>query len=183
MRNVSLSVGGTPLGLAPTWAYPKGEKLGYFLVPYYKLTVTGTNAKGVATASAFPVLRFGVMSRDGVKVESVGLAQRQTHTIKAWIPTYRVHSAVSLENGAWQVYDNFLIHDGPDSLSQVFATIGCVEIMGPSGFVKFNDLLISLAGSSAKSRDGQLADIGKSGRLTITYEQAARPAVKKYTGP
>lgn len=79
----------------------------------------------------------------------VGLADHQTHIIKAWLPNYRVHSARSQENRAWQVYGNFLIHDGPDNPTELFATIGCVEVMGYRGFVKFNDLIISLSGPKA----------------------------------
>jgi hypothetical protein len=99
--------------------------------------------------------------------------------IKAWIPTYRVHSALSPENGAWQVYDNFLIHDGPDNPTELFATIGCIEVMGNRGFVKFNDLIISLSGPKAASRPEQLLEIGRAGRMSITYESATRPSLKK----
>ncbi len=179
MRNVSLRVGGISLGLTQSWAYPKGDQKARYLIPIYRLTASGTDSKGVALSKDFPVLRFGVMCDDGKTVQSVGLASKQTHTIKAWVPSYRVHSALSLENGAWQVYDNFLIHDGPDTLAEVFATIGCIEIMGPNGFVKFNDLMIAMAGPVSKSRNAQLAEIGASGRITITYDAATRPAVIK----
>jgi len=109
----------------------------------------------------------------------VGLADHQTHIIKAWLPNYRVHSARSQENRAWQVYGNFLIHDGPDNPTELFATIGCVEVMGYRGFVKFNDLIISLSGPKATSRDQQLIEIGRAARMSITYERASRPPLKK----
>ena len=141
--------------------------------------VQGHDGKGTVQKVHFDVLRFGVHCPDGKTATVVGLADHQTHVIKAWLPTYTVHSAHSTEDGAWQVYDNFLVHDGPDNASEVFATIGCVEIMGPRGFVKFNDLIIALSGPKAKNRDDQLAEIGNAGNISITYERATRPPLKK----
>jgi hypothetical protein len=167
------------MGKQRTWAYREGLALGAYLIPIYNCVVEGTSESGVKIKVPFNVLRFGVQCEDGKTAHVVGLADQQTHVIKAWIPTYRVHSAQSVENGAWQVYGNFLIHDGPDDESELFATIGCIEIMGKSGFVKFNDLVISLSGPKAKSREEQLHEIGQSGRMSITYESAKRPALEK----
>jgi hypothetical protein len=97
------------------------------------------------------------------------------------LPQYRVHSAPSGEDGAWQVYGNFLIHDGPDHPGEIFATIGCIEVMGPRGFVKFNDLILRLAEPPGTHRDQQLVHVGQSGQLSITYAPAARPPLKKKT--
>jgi hypothetical protein len=179
MRNVYLSIAGDPTGEQRTWAYPKGQSLGEFLVPVYSCYVRGVDAKGNAVREQFDVLRFGVQSKDGMTARVVGLADYQRYIIKAWLPKYRVHSAASSENGAWRVYDNFLIHDGPDDPTELFATIGCIEVMGPSGFVKFNDLIISLAGPKATNRPQQLAEIGRARRLSVTYEKAVRPPLKK----
>jgi hypothetical protein len=181
MRNAALRVGASPIGEGKTWAYPDGKKLGLFLIPAYVLTVLGSDKSATAVTEKFPVFRFGIHCTDGKTASVVGLAEQQTHTIKAWIPTYIVHSAASTENGAWQVYGNFLIHDGPDDDTEVFATIGCIEIMGPKGFVKFNDLLISLMDPPGATRDERLKAIGSSGKLTITYDRASRPALKKAT--
>jgi len=51
--------------------------------------------------------------------------------------------------------------------------------MGPLGFLKFNDLLISLMDPPGNHRSHKLVAIGRSGQLTITYERAIRPALKK----
>lgn len=179
MRKVMMGVGGAPQGEVKTWAYPAGQSLGVYVVPVYTLTVSGTAGNGRSVREQFNVLRFGVQSTNGKTASCVGLAEYQSHKIKSWIPTYRVHSASSKENGAWQVYGNFLIHDGPDDDTELFASIGCIEIMGRQGFVKFNDLILSLAGSTAPSRAAQLAEIGRSGLLSITYERAVRPTLKK----
>ena len=179
VRKVKIFIGGAPIGKQVTWAYPKGAELGNYLVPIYNCDVHGRNDSGTKIKESFNVLRFGVHCKDGKTATVVGLAEYQTHVIKAWVPTYRVHSAQSLENGAWQVYSNFLIHDGPDDETESFATIGCIEIMGKRGFIRFNNLIISLSGPKAKSRKDQLHEIGQSGHLSITYESAIRPALEK----
>lgn len=179
MRAVKLTVGGVPVGEHKTWAYPAGQALGVFLVPIYQCRVEGTDDSGKNVKEVFQVLRFGVQSKDGKNASVVGLANAQRHVIKAWLPTYRVHSASSPENGAWQVYDNFLIHDGPDYPTELFATIGCIEIMGPSGFVKFNELIVALSGPLATNLPQQLLEIGRAGQLSITYDIAARPKLKR----
>lgn len=181
MREVKILIGGTSVGEQKTWAYPKGQALGHFLVPVYSCRVDGVDNAGEAVGEQFDVLRFGVQSRDGKTAGVVGLASPQTHVLKAWLPGYRVHSATSQENGAWQVFDNFLIHDGPDNPTELFATIGCIEIMGHRGFVRFNEVLIALSGSKATTRAQKLIEIGRAGRVSITYDRATRPALKKAT--
>ena len=179
MRDVKITIGGVPVGDQRTWAYPRGQSLGKYLVPIYNCSVKGVDDGGKPVMGRFKVLRFGVQCKDGKTAAVVGLSDYQVHRIKAWLPNYRVHSANSQENGAWQVYGNFLIHDGPDNPTELFATTGCIEIMGYRGFVKFNDLMISLSGSRANSRARQLAEIGRSGNITVTYEKASRPPLKK----
>ena len=180
MRTVNIWVGGTPMGREKVWAYPKGLPLGDFWVPTYPCRVSGTNDAGGNVMETFSVVRFGLQCKDGKTVKVVGLADHQRHVIKAWIPTYKVHSADTPENGAWQVYDNFLIHDGRDNDDDdVVASIGCIEIRGVRGFSRFNDVILSLAGAKASSRNDQLAEIGRSGNLIITYEQASRHPVER----
>ncbi|XVJ69190.1 MAG: hypothetical protein HEQ39_05720 [Rhizobacter sp.] len=179
MRKVKITVDGKPTGQQRTWAYPSGISLGRFWVPIYDCHVEGTDAVGKSVREHFSVLRFGVQSKDGKTARVVGLADFQMHVIKSWIPSYQVHSANSPENGAWQVFDNFLIHDGPDNETELFATIGCIEIMGPKGFIRFNDLLISLSGPTAKTRPEQLTEIGAAKNISITYQKAERPSLSK----
>ena len=155
---------------------------GTFWIPTYDLEVSGTDSAGKAVSTTYEVLRFGLhCPTKKSSPATVGLASEQVHVIKAWLPHYSVHSARSLEVGAWQVYDNFLIHDGPDDpLTEVYASIGCLEICGaPRGFDGFNDLLISLSGPKATARSAQLAEIGKSRNITIKYEKSTRPPVVK----
>ncbi len=176
MRAVALHVSAAPIGRTQTWAYPAGQSLGAFILPTYRLSVSGKDAKNNLLVEHFEVFRFGVLCKDGITATVVGLADHQVHRIKTWIPTYRVHSAPSKEDGAWQVYGNFLIHDGPDGPGDgLYASIGCIEVMGRQGFFRLNSLLISLCGPTSTSRAEQLAEIGRSGKLTITYDRATRP--------
>jgi hypothetical protein len=181
MRMIKLNVGNKTIGESLTWAYPGGAKLGYFTIPTYELTVSGYNDSGKQEMKRFEVLRFGLKSENGGTPVVVGLADQQTHAIKVWLPHYTVHSARSKECGAWQVYDNFLIHDGPDNpKKEVYASVGCIEICnGPSGFDTFNDYIISLSGSAKSTRSEKLRDIGNSRKMIITYQKAIRPSYNK----
>lgn len=180
MRHIDLWVGGKPLRDQRTWAYPAGNPGLHYWVPVYELFMRGEDDLGGKVEVRFDVLRFGVYCKTaGATAHVVGLAEFQVHDIQRWIPTYSVHSATSTEDGAWQVYGDFLIHDGPDDGTEIFATIGCIEIMGKSGFVKFNEALITLAGIKGATTAAKLADIGSARGITITYEKATRPALRK----
>jgi hypothetical protein len=104
MRAVKMTVGSKPVGKAKTWAYPDGQHLGVYSIPTYALTVQGTDGAGRTVQQVFEVLRFGIQFKKGWSApQVVGLSDKQTHVIKAWIPDYTVHSASSSEMGAWQV--------------------------------------------------------------------------------
>jgi len=178
MRPVRMVVGSSPIGKALTYAYPKGRSFGIYTIPTYKLIVSGTDVSGRTVERDFEVLRFGIQFKVGDSTPRVvGLADGQRHIIKAWLPHYTVHSARSVERGAWQVTGNFLIHDGPDEpMSEVYASIGCIEIChGPRGFDRFNDLIIDLSGPTAHSRAEKLREIGRARNMSITYMKATRP--------
>ena len=182
IRDVLIVVSAKKIGKAKTWTYPYDDGNKYE-IPTYELSLIGTN-NGLKVCRYYEILRFGVTRKTENSLPYVvGLADKQRHTIKGWIPTYEVHSSESQEKGAWQVYGNFLIHDGPDdplSDSYCYASIGCVEICGgPNGFNKFNDDIILLSGIKDFSREEQLKIIGKSGKLVIEYEKAERPPLVK----
>jgi hypothetical protein len=181
MKRIKLSVGGAPVGKAVTWSYPYDDG-NLYVIPTYNMKIEGLDDKGKFQSKTYEVIRFGVNRKTLTSSPViVGLAQKQTHTIKRWIKTYSVHSFPSSEDGAWQVYDNFLIHDGPDKpMKQYYATAGCIEICGgPNGFVTMNDFIISLSGSTAATRDAKLTQIGASGLMTISYDAATRPPLVK----
>jgi hypothetical protein len=179
LRKIDLTVGSVPIGTAYTWSYPNSDGQVY-VVPTYGLTVVGMDASGIEGRRVFEVLRFGVHRTIGnTTPRIVGLSHHYRYVIRRWIPTYKVHSFPSREDGAWQVHGNYLIHDGPDDpKTQLYATAGCIEICGgPDGFVAFNRFLVQLSGTTQPTPALQLKEIGDSACMTITYLPATLPAV------
>ncbi len=181
LRYIKLTVGSTPIGKAVTWSYPNHDG-NFYVIPTYDMHVSGTNDSGRVSTKIFEVIRFGVHRRStNSNVTVVGLADPQTHTIGKWIGSYKVHSYQSKEDGAWQVYGNYLIHDGPDNpMAEAYATAGCIEVCGgPKGFVIFNDFIVSLSGTKKAARTDKLSEIGGSGKMSIHYLAASRPPLQK----
>jgi len=184
LRKIELTLGNGTIGWGVTWSYPRDDG-NLYKIPIYSLKVEGEDDGGKQQTKTFEAFRFGVhRPTAGAVAQVVGLADEQTHTIKAWIEDYSVHSARSLEKGAWKVYSNFLIHDGPDDpkdVNEPYASIGCVEICkGPAGFDEFNNFIISLSGSKKSSRNEKLKEIGSSGKMAIKYLKASRPPLTIY---
>ena len=181
LRPIKLFMSGRRRGTAITFSYPHPDN-NFYKVPTYNLNVSGTDDSGHFISKDFEVLRFGVRKRsinDPPKV--VGIYDYRKKIINKWFPDYRLHSSNSGENGAWIVTGNFLIHDGPDDpMNDLMATIGCIEICGPMGFSAFNDLLISLSGADAPTRQGKLFQIAHSGKLEIEYEATTIPPLIIY---
>lgn len=181
IRSIKILMTNKTVGTTPMASYPVDDG-NFYEMPTYKLVVSGKDDAGKDQSKEFEAVRFGIHGRKvggKLKVSVVGLADQQTHTIKRWLPTYSVHSAPSDEDGAWQVYKNFLIHDGPDDTTKdVFGSIGCIEVAGKKGFVAINDFLISLSGSTKPDRTKKLTEMGTSGQMKITYDRAKRPPLK-----
>ncbi|MBO7445735.1 MAG: hypothetical protein J6T86_04930 [Bacteroidales bacterium] len=181
IKEVKIVVSSEVTGRAKTWSYPYDDD-NFYEIPTYKLLLIGMIGYQ-RIIHIYNVLRFGVTRKTATSPPYVcGLADKQRHIIKQWIPTYKVHSAASNEIGAWQVYGNFLIHDGPDNpLQECYATVGCIEIFGgPQGFDRFNDDIIIFSGIQGGTRSEQLVRIGKSGKLVIEYEKADRPPLVSF---
>jgi hypothetical protein len=180
LRKIHMVAGGKPIGKdALVRSYPTFDGKRY-LMPMYPLDVHGYTDTGAESVRQFEILRFGVRLNDDKSSPSVaGIARSQSHVIKRWIPTYKVHSFPSVEDGAWQVMGNLLIHDGPDDpTEELYGTLGCLEITGsPGGFITFNDHLISLSGAKGATREAKLAEMGSSGGLSIKYLRAERPTL------
>ncbi len=119
-------------------------------------------------SESFEVIRFGPSNKNG-KISVSGLADEQTHKLQ-WYPEYGLHSTSYGEPGAWIVYGNFLLHDGPDDFSQAFGTDGCLEVVGPNGFNKLNNAILRLSGKD------NLYNVD----ATIKYEAAKRLTVSDF---
>ncbi|XXY48662.1 hypothetical protein WME91_52530 [Sorangium sp. So ce269] len=185
LRTIELTVGGTPIGKAQTWSYPSDDGKRY-AIPTYAMRLKGTGEKGEPVTRTFEVIRFGVHRKSSHHPTTVvGLAEPQGYVIREWLPGYSVHSARSVERGAWHVFANYLIHDGPDNPhDEAYATAGCIEICGgPRGFDAFNDLVIALSGSTQPTRGEKLDEIGRRRIMSINYLPAARPPLVAWGSP
>lgn len=165
---LELTLSGVPNGNhAYTWDYPDGEFTNHYKTPLYNLQISnGTHTR------AFQVIRFGPRNKRGKPLSVAGLADHQTHTL-TWLPSYVLHSTDVAENGAWIVYDNFLIHDGPNTSDptrddSMIGTAGCLEVFGHNGFSRFNATLRELGGVAKNEQvDAE-----------ITYLRAIRPVIR-----
>jgi len=179
LRKIRLTVGATGVGTAYTWSYPNSDG-NVYVIPTYELKVKGLDDNGAPVERNFEVLRFGVhRTVANPTARMVGISHFHTYVIRRWIPTYKVHSFPSREDGAWQVHGNYLIHDGPDDpKTQLYATAGCIEICGgPDGFVAFNRFIVSLSGTTKTAFADQLKQIGEAACISITYLAATPPPV------
>lgn len=185
LRRIDIKIWAEKVGTAVTWSYPHHDGKEY-LIPTYKITVSGKDDSGKVVTKEFECIRFGTVRKSASgTVRMVGLKNYQRHQIKLWYAAYTVHSARSEERGAWIVYGNFLIHDGPDDpMRERYATAGCIEICGgPRGFDKFNDFIVSLSGSKKTTRAAKLREIGGMGKMYITYLKADKPPIVEYAAP
>jgi hypothetical protein len=187
LRKIGIRLYSEIAGKAVVWAYPRddapeNEDSPLYEVPTYKMIATGTDERSRDMKREFEVIRFGVHQKTTKDTPSVvGLSKEQEYVIKKWLPHYAVHSAESEERGAWQVYNDFLVHDGPDDpldKKEPFASIGCVEICGSKGFTQFNDFLISISGATAVSPEKKLIEIADNGIITMYFDAAIRPKLK-----
>jgi hypothetical protein len=164
LEQVTLTVAGAPNGnYALSWAYPDGDPSQAYRTPLYNLTISSTRG-----SQTFQVIRFGPRNENG-NLSASGLADQQTHRLK-WYPEYELHSTNLAENGAWIVYGNFMLHDGPDNFSEAYGTAGCLEVTGANGFSRLNDAIRRLSGES------NLFNVD----AIIKYEKAKRPPLSEF---
>ncbi len=171
IREVNITITDNIVGTGIVRSYPHpnpnppdNEEPEIYEVPLYEMIVTGTDANGVTKTYNYTIVRFGVQKNEntGIGPRVVGLADAQTHTLN-W---------VDYMGGSWQVYGNFLIHEGADDpTTSPWGSLGCVEVCGVDGWENFNNNIKELAGSNNE------AEIANSGKLQATYEAAERPAL------
>ena len=181
VRELKLTVGNTAGDEALMKSYKVDDGKDY-LIPTYKMTVSGKDDAGNPASKEFKVIRYGIKCETaGGRVYVVGLSDDQSYTIKQWIPDY---SPDTNELGAWRVKDNYLVHDGPNNIANDrFGAVGCIEVCGTGQFDALNEYLISVSGlaTSTMTRGEKLATIAASHKLSIHYLQATPPPLKEKT--
>lgn len=176
IRDIKLTVGNEIKSYGILKSYPVNDGKKYKM-PLYILTIEGKDDAGDKQSKEFNIFRFGIHKpNENSQAKVVGLADKQIHKIKKYKHDYELHSAGNASNGAWVVWKTFYIHDGADDpQNEAYGTIGCVEVCDIDGFIKFNDFIITLSGSTKTERDAKLIEIGASGKMVITYLKANRP--------
>lgn len=135
-----------------------------YRVPMYVVVVQG--------GSEYWALRFGLVNH-GEKAPrkerqcDAGLTSARS-VQPPWIGTYSPHSfTLPGRKGAWQIQQDFLIHQGTDGKS-IGGALGCIEICGPQRWDTFLAEIERLAGVPCE-------EIGKQRLLTVNIEAAAAP--------
>lgn len=167
MSQVTITVTNIQSGVAYLTSYPYRPKRIKYRVPLYRVEVSGVDAAGNSVSTYFKAIRFGVKRTTTVAAKVVGLAERQSHTLRwAYITT--------MDEMAWRVYGGFFVHRGPENpLTQNFGSIGCIEITGPGKWAEFNALILELTGAASEE------DAGAHGLVRIEYHAATRPPLIK----
>lgn len=161
-------------------AYP--NKTGFaYQVPIYKVKLTSTARPDEAKWGS--TLRFTPTQGDGGRIIMAGLADQQSFNSPSYNPEYSPHNSPGLDNGAFSLYGNFLLHGGPDSITSYgLGGKGCVEIVN---FEDFKLDIIYMAGRIVPSDELEkmLVFLCKKGRIRIVIEKATRPSVIEVNPP
>ena len=165
IRSVEIIVSSKPVGTGKVRAFPY-RMGGRFRVPLYEMVVIGTDSSLKKVERKFKVIRFGVKQVSRIdRHRVVGLKDFQVHSLKR----------AGYMDGSWQIYGDFLIHDGADNPKrQAWGSIGCIEVTGKDEWEDFESLIKNLSGESNPWKSGQ------SGKLMVRIESVKKrpPLIK-----
>ncbi|MEL6671126.1 MAG: hypothetical protein AAFR61_03010 [Bacteroidota bacterium] len=98
--------------------------------------------------------------------------------VERYFPKYGVQNRYSPHQGAIQIRGNYLIHSGPQKLSEAgWGAAGCVEIVGD--FSKFKQDIRDLAEVKVPDVDRALTRMVNRGKLLLTIQPARAPRIRK----
>jgi hypothetical protein len=140
-------------------------------VPLYKVILSGTleiEDIKLNISSDFKAYRFGVhMEDENDNPKMVGFQEAQSYYLN-W------DYITTMKGFAWRVTEGWFLHKGPDDpLTQIYGSIGCIEICGKGEWNRFNDYVKWFTGSNDEN------EISKNKLLRINYEKAIKPNLKK----
>lgn len=166
--------------------YDNNGKIELYGTPVFKVFIQGTDTNGKAVSHEWKALRFMPYWNDpkspSPKYKSLGWVnsgkwQVAKKAVKRYDPTYGTHNRYSPYGGAIEIDGAFLIHAGPNDLSDSgWGAAGCVEIIG--NFDDFKDQIKVLSGSTATEADVAILDLVKQRKLFIHVESARAPNLK-----
>lgn len=154
-----------------------------YKVPVYRVKVTGSARPG--EERWFSALRFLPSKRSsGEAVFMSGLADAQQYLTPTFDPEYNPHNTPGMDDGAFCLYDNFLVHAGPDTVDENdygIGGLGCVAV------VKFVQFMASIAYMCGKHPSdlpkNTMSYLCKRDRVQIFIEQATKPPVVEIDPP
>lgn len=167
IRKVKIVITNNKVGEGLVRAYPQSNNKEY-IVPLYDCYIEGKMENGTTKKEYFSVIRFGVQRDESKNIapKVVGLKDKQTHILN-W---------VNYMGGSWQVYGNWLIHEGAENPSvEAWGALGCIEVTGKGEWSRFNNVIRSLSGETS------LSDISKAKTLSVHYEAVSErpPLIEK----
>lgn len=113
-----------------------------------------------------------------------GLADAQNYAEPAYDPKYNPHNTPNLDIGAFHLYDDFLLHAGPDSLEEDdygLGGLGCVEVFE---FAKLQLDIVYMCGKHPSDLpNNTMAYLCKNKRINIVIEKTPLPPVVEIDPP
>lgn len=155
-------------------------------VPIYRMWVKGRNSAGEYVEHAFKCLRFMPVLRKNEEIPTMKQLNMTSDKItnidgssgiypEIYDSTYPVHSNNNSENGGIVLFDDYLIHDGPDDNDDLFGGAGCIEMYGQDGLSNLISTIMGLTGSDSSDRKTNLESIMNHQKLLVLIDSAETP--------
>lgn len=157
-----------------------------YTTPVYEVYITGTDKDGNSVRKVWKALRFMPYWNDPKspykKYKTLGWVNAGLHkmvkkAVAYYDPAYGTQNTPSPYSGAIQLRNSFLIHAGPQSISNIgWGSAGCVEIIG--NFNHFKNDIRDLSGASSSLTHSALLELVKARKLFVEVEKALPPNIK-----
>lgn len=161
-------------------SYPVKSGMAY-KVPLYRVKLTSTARPGEEKWTC--ALRFLPVKNNINDIPFMsGLMDAQSYFEPTYDPIYTPHNTQGLDIGGFSLYDNFLVHAGPDSVTDYgVGGKGCVEVVS---FDQFKLDIVHMCGKHPSDLpDKTMAYLCGKKRLHIVIEAANKPPVIEIMPP
>jgi hypothetical protein len=153
----------------PYWNDPRS--------PYKKYKARGWVTAGLSRTAKKGSVKIGTKRLNRIPVK--GVKRITAKVVEKYFPDYGVQNRYSPFSGAIQIKGRYLIHAGPQTLSESgWGAAGCVEIFG--NFDKFKDDIRILSRSRRRSSHRAIKDLVRAKKLFVRVEYAPRPNIRGY---
>lgn len=160
-------------------------KIELYEVPVYYVYIKGVDNSGHEVKKTWKALRFmpyynppGSSKYKTIGWVNSGLHQLERQPAPGYRKSYVVRNRYSRFTGAIVLKGSFLIHAGPEDLSNIgWGAAGCVEIIG--SFNEFKNEIKELSGSQDYDADNVLGEMVNQRKLFIEIEYAMPPNIRE----